>query len=124
MTEALAVAATVADEPDLIRVRIAIDSLGTAAVVANEHLRLQAANAAAAALTGYSTAELMRLSIPDITHISDETVIEPLWRAFQATGRQHGTYQVLTSDGTALSVDYAALRISPQLFISLWRPAR
>ena len=126
LAEALAViSSTRPAEPDaIVRIRRAIDVIARPALVADEHLRLRAVNAAAATLTGYSMAELLGLTVADITHISDEMVMEPLWRAFLATGRQRGRYEIVTRSGARISVDYAAVRISPGLHLSLLHPSR
>jgi PAS domain S-box-containing protein len=123
LAEALAVVSSIKPaEPDVIvRIRRAIDVIAIPALVADDRLRLQAVNAAAATLTGYSMAELLGLTVADITHVSDETVMEPLWRAFLATGRQRGRYEIVTRSGARMSVEYAAVRISPGLHLSLLR---
>lgn len=79
-------------------------------------------NAAASSLTGYSTAELRRLSVWQLTPSAHEREAELLWRAFIAQGEQSGEYQMATKDGRIIAVTYAArANFLPGFHLSLIR---
>ena len=102
--------------------RDAIAGLPVAALIADDHAQLVAANDAAVALTGYSAAELHRSTVPEITGVTDRDSFAPLWRAFVAVGQQSGTYELITKDGRSVPVEYAAATVAPGLHLSLIRP--
>ena len=77
-------------------------------------------NAAASSLTGYSTAELRRLSVWQLTPGAQERETEVLWRAFIERGDQSGEYQVLKKDGRIVNTAYAAcINFLPGFHLSL-----
>jgi PAS domain S-box-containing protein len=78
------------------------------------------ANDAAAQLTGYSTDEICRLSVWDVTPVADERDAEVLWDAFVRQHRQEGEYQLVTKDGRQIDVIYVAKTdVLPGLHLAL-----
>ena len=118
------VIAAAGSEPDGAgnAVRDAIARLPVAAFLADDHGKLVAANGAAESLTEYSSAELLRLSVPEITGSADQNTFQPLWRAFIAMGEQRGTYELITKRGRPVTVEYLAATIAPGLHLSVMRP--
>jgi len=82
------------------------------------------ANAAASRLTGYTTSELLSMSVWDLTPVVKERETEVLWRSFVRVGTQRGTIKLKTKKGTAVSARYIARsHILPGLHLSLLRRA-
>ena len=97
-----------------------IDALPVAALVVDDTGRYILANARASELTGYSPDELRRLSLWQLTPDVNEHEAETLWRAFRQQRAQTGDYQLLTKDGTVLTVKYAArTNVLPKMHVSL-----
>ena len=115
--------ARVQGRPPLKVLRELIDALPVAALVADDDGRFVAANAAAAALTGYKVAELCKLSVWQITPGADAHDAESLWRAFRTRREQSGTgYRVLCKDGRVRTAEYAAVMdVFPGFHVSLLR---
>ena len=102
--------------------RLALESIPLAALVADDHAGLIAANAKACKLTGYSDRELRRLSIYDITGEPEIDNIDVLWRAFIDQRRQTGRFEIRTKAGRRVLVDYAAsANVVPGMHLSLLR---
>ncbi|HVZ78626.1 MAG TPA: PAS domain S-box protein [Gemmatimonadaceae bacterium] len=102
-----------------------IATVPAAALVADDAGRYVLANTRASELTGYTGAELRRLSVWQLTPTPDEHDAETLWRAFLQRGNQHGDYQVLRKSGRIVSAAYAArANVLPHLHVSLLRRYR
>ncbi|MEO6239181.1 MAG: PAS domain-containing protein [Vicinamibacterales bacterium] len=109
--------------PPLAIVRNHIDPLPVAALVSDQTGRYVTANQRAGFLTGYSLAELMRLSVWELTPGTDARDGETLWRAFLQQQRQGGEYRLLGVAGRLVSVRYAAhANVLPGLHLSLLEP--
>jgi PAS domain S-box-containing protein len=94
--------------------------LAEAALVADDAGRFVFVNEAAALLTGYSVAELLRLSVWDITPADSEYEAELLWRVFLQQGQQSGVYEVRRKEGSRVPAEYAALaHVLPGLHVSM-----
>jgi PAS domain S-box-containing protein len=109
-------------DPDAI-LRSLLGRIPFAALVADSEGLYVGANEAAATLTGYSTSELRRLSVWQLTPMGEYHEAETLWRAFLASGEQTGAYDIVRKDGQMVAVDYAArAHVLPRRHISLLRP--
>lgn len=96
------------DRPRQEEVAERLERFDAAVLIADDDARYVAANTRAAALTGYSRAELLTLSVPDLTPVPNTTDFRSLWRDFIRAGEQRGTYQLRRRDGTVIAVRYAA----------------
>ena len=85
-----------------------LERFDAAVLIADDDARYIAANTRAAALTGYSVAELLTMSVPDLTPVPNTSEFRNLWREFISTGEQRGTYQLRRKNGTVIAVRYAA----------------
>jgi PAS domain S-box-containing protein len=83
----------------------AIDGGPIFVFVADEEMRLVAANAFACELLGYSREELLRLKVTDIAPFPETP---GRFAAFVAKGRQEGTFRVVRKDGTIVKIAYRA----------------
>jgi len=100
--------------------QLLIDPLPVAAIVANDAGHFVVTNPAAASLTGYSPAELQRLSMWQVTPNTLDHEAEVLWRAFISTREQSGEYRVLTKDRRIITTTYAAAaNVLPGYHVSL-----
>jgi PAS domain S-box-containing protein len=116
--------AAIGVDGDLPAIRILIQTIRTAVLIADRSGLYVAANRAACALTGYSEDELMRKGLHDLTGQADERVAEPLWRAFIEQGEQRGEFTLRRKDGSAVVVRYEALsNVAPGLHASFLEPA-
>jgi PAS domain S-box-containing protein len=99
-----------------------LDASPLAALVVDDAGAYVFANRAAAELTGYSAAELHRLSFWQLTPNVEEREAEVLWRTFIDTGQQSGEYRVLSKGGPVILTVYAAkANFLPGLHLSLLR---
>lgn len=111
-----------AGEPTIDALRRAIEPVPFAVLVFDDAGRYVLANDQACRLTGYSTAELFRLSVWELTPLSGEHEVEMLWRAFLAQREQRGDYRVLMKNGETTTASYVArAHVLPGLHVSLWR---
>lgn len=94
-------------------------NLPVAMLVADNRGRYVDVNAAAAFLTGYSRAELLRRSVWDLTPLSQQARGRALWRAFLARERMSGTYPLRKKSGRVVKARYFALaHVLPGLHVS------
>lgn len=91
-----------------LALRELIDAAPFAALIADDSGRYVLANHAASRLTGYSGAELRRLSVWDLTPRDDEHDADVLWRAFLQQRAQTGVYRIRTKPGKTVNAQYAA----------------
>jgi PAS domain S-box-containing protein len=100
-----------------------IERLPAAALVADNSQRYVAANVAAQELTGYSGAELVGLTVMDLTPMPNTEDGRRLWETFIGQGGQRGEYELVPKVGGRRHVRYWAFAsISPGLHISLIVP--
>lgn len=85
-----------------------IEAVPFAALIADDSGRYVLANRAASRLTGYSGAELRRLSVWDLTPRDDERDTDVLWRAFLRQRAQTGVYTIRTKPGKIVNAHYVA----------------
>lgn len=102
--------------------RLALEGIPLAALVADDHAGLIAVNARASKLTGYSERELRRLSVYDIIGEPENDNVDILWRAFINQRRQTGRFEIRTKAGRRVLVDYAAAaNVAPGMHLSVLR---
>jgi PAS domain S-box-containing protein len=85
-----------------------LERFDAAVLVADDEARYVAANTRAVTLTGYSVAELLTMSVPDLTPVPNTSEFRSLWHDFIRIGEQKGTYQLRCKDGSVIAVRYAA----------------
>lgn len=108
---------------DLDSIRALISRVQAAVLVADDRACYVAANQAATALTGYPEAELLGLSLHDLTAEVDAAVADRLWTAFVDHRRQRGEFALRAKDGSAVIARYDAIaNIVPGLHVSFLRP--
>jgi len=79
-------------------------------------------NHAASTLTGYSAAELLDLSVWDLTPYSKHHEAERLWRVFLDEHEQSGECPLLTKNGRIMTTPYAArAHVLPDIHVSILR---
>jgi PAS domain S-box-containing protein len=106
----------------LASLKTLIEALPLAVFVADDHGHYVLANAAASRMTGFSTRELCRLWVWDLTPGANERDFEVLWRAFLQQKEQRGIYQVVVKSGTVVKAVYAArAHVLPHLHVSVLR---
>lgn len=80
-------------------------------------------NPAASRLSQYSSEELRKLSVWDLTRPQTARDADVLWRAFLQQREQTGEYELLLRDGTFAKMLYAArAHVLPGLHLSLLKP--
>jgi PAS domain S-box-containing protein len=101
----------------------ALEALDVSALAADNSGRYVAANTKAATLTGYSRAELLQMSVRDLTPVMQQGRSEELWRQFIQAGTQSGDYLLQRRDGMSIGVHYAAYAsVAPGVHVSLLTP--
>lgn len=89
-------------------------------VIADDRRHFLAANAAACLLLRLPEAELVRLTVDDLTPPEARTLTERLWEEFIREGTQEGTYELLAPDGGRITVDYSATaNVAPGQHLSI-----
>lgn len=107
----------------LATVRREIERLPAAALVADNSQRYVAANVAAQALTGYSEAEIVGLTVMDLTPMPNTEDGRQLWETFIGQGGQRGEYELVPKAGPRKRVRYWAFAsVAPGLHISVIVP--
>lgn len=84
------------------------DECPDAVIFCTPQAEIRVVNGAAARLTGYSTRDLQKLTVWDLTHGSSQEHFDVLWREFLRAGRQRGTYTLRHRDGHAVEAAYCA----------------
>ena len=103
--------------------RTFLASFRAAALAADNTGRYIEANELAAALTGYSRAELLRMSVKDLTPPMRQDVASELWPKFIQAGSQAGDYVLQRKDGAPVGVHYSAYAsVAPGVHISVLTP--
>lgn len=89
-------------------------------LIANDQRRYVDANRAACLLFRLDRAEVLRLSIDDLTPPEHRDATVELWEAFVREGTQAGTIELAMPDGARLRVDYSATaHVEPGRHLSL-----
>ena len=90
-----------------------------ALLIANNSGRYIDVNDHATRLTGYSRAELLRMSVWDLTPTPDKAAGRKMWRQFLETERMAGTYPLCRKDGKQVRADFRAwANVLPGLHVS------
>jgi PAS domain S-box-containing protein len=101
----------------------ALEALDVGALAADNSGRYVAANAHASALTGYSHAELLQMSVRDLTPGMRQDASGELWHRFITAGAQSGDYLLERRDGASVDVHYAAFAsVAPGVHVTLMTP--
>lgn len=109
-------------EDDAWWLRALFDNALDAILIADDTGRYVDANPAACALLGYSHAELLRLSVWELTPASVREQAETLWREFGASGQQSGKFVLQRQDGALVEVEHRAVAdFLPGLHLSILR---
>ncbi|MEJ7785600.1 MAG: LuxR C-terminal-related transcriptional regulator [Solirubrobacteraceae bacterium] len=97
----------------------------TAMLLVDDERRYVAINEAACRLLGVEAADLIGMTIDDLTPPEDRAQIPGLWRAFLSEGVLEGPYElVLPSDGRRLLVNLSATaNVETSMHLSLMVPA-
>ncbi len=91
-------------------------------LVANDEGRYIDANPAACALLGYTHAELMQLSVKDLTAEPFREAWWETWQQFLASGSMSGEYSTLCRDGKVRQLEFRAVaNIVPGVHVSSTR---
>jgi len=97
-----------------------LEALGTAALAADNTGQYIAVNGGASTLTGYSRAELLRMSVRDLTPAMRQDLSSDLWNRFIQAGTQAGEYVLQRKDGSPIGVHYAAFAsVVPGVHVSV-----
>ena len=93
--------------------------ISVAVLIANDHGRYIDANAAAASLTGYSRAELLKMALSGLAPDGVGATGAKLWRAFLKRGRMRGVFTLRRKDGTIVRARYVAVaNVLPGIHVS------
>lgn len=112
-----------ASRPNALRELIA--RVPSAVLIADGSGRYAAVNDLACELTGYSEAELLRMSLPDLTGSIDPRAADVLWQAFIDQGEQRGEFTIRIQDGRTVVVHYHAVtEILSGLHASFLKPVK
>jgi PAS domain S-box-containing protein len=104
------------------RISHVIESVAEAVLVADDAGYYVAANQRAAFLTGYSSDDLLRRSVGDLTVPGESPVSERLWDSFLRTETQRGRYDLRRQDGSVVQVEYRAYaNVIPGMHVSFLR---
>ena len=96
-----------------------LGSFRVAALVADDSARYIASNRRARQLTGYTSADLAKLTVMDLTPTPNRKDGEQLWGDFVSAGEQSGHYELRQKGGTLVRVRYWAYAIAPGIHLSL-----
>ncbi|HEY2656862.1 MAG TPA: LuxR C-terminal-related transcriptional regulator [Solirubrobacteraceae bacterium] len=96
-------------------------------VIADDHRRYVAANAAACLLLRLPEEDVLRLTVDDLTPPEHRAQVGPLWDAFIRDGTQEGKYELVMPDGARVRIEYSATaNVEPgqHLSILMFPPGR
>jgi PAS domain S-box-containing protein len=94
-------------------------AMPVALLIANNSGRYIDVNDHATRLTGYSRAELLRMSVWDLTPKPSVVAGRRLWREFLAVERMNGRYSLRQKDGSEVRADFRAwANVLPGLHVS------
>jgi PAS domain S-box-containing protein len=109
-------------EGGMTALRLKLDRLSVAALAADSRGAYVAVNAAAAALTGYSVAELQAMSVWDLTPSVNAAAGQRLWATFLTKSEQHGTYTVQGKHRSVTVAYVARAHVLRNVHVSLLVP--
>ena len=90
-----------------------------AILIANDRARYVEVNAAATVLTGYTRAELLRMSVWDLTPKPEKSSGMIAWKGFLQSGEQSGAYSLRRKDGAVVRAAYfATAHVLPSLHLA------
>lgn len=130
LTRALNSLTAAAHPEDVIRARAEallayLAHVPVAILVANNRGRYVDANRHAAALTGYTRAQLTSKDLWELTPNLNQATARRLWRAFLRRGRMAGRYALKRRDGSVQHVAYLAIaNVLPGVHVSALVPRR
>ena len=128
LQRALASLTTLAPPEDVVRERAEtvlshLAGIAIPILIANNGGHYVDVNRAAAQLTGYTRAELLTMSVWDLTPSPRRALGLRLWRDFLKRGRMSGTYELRRKNGTDLKVNYFAVaNVLPGVHVSTLQP--
>ena len=94
-----------------------------AELVADDRGRYVDCNPAACELLGYERAEILGMSVWDLTPQANNVDGLVMWQEFIAQGIQAGIYWLVRKDGTSLEVEFRAVaNVAPGRHLSRLRP--
>jgi PAS domain S-box-containing protein len=94
-----------------------------AVLAADDHAAYLAANPAACAMTGYREAEILEMTVWQLSAPPQVAPGQRLWRIFLADGMTVGRYRLLRKDGEIVAVEYAAAtHVVPGIHVSVLAP--
>lgn len=104
------------------RLQALLDHAQDAFLLADDEGHYIDANSAACVLTGYSYAELLRLSVYDLTPPADRPKLPNAWQLFIQAGTWRSEFTILRKDGGTVPVELNAVaRIEPGVHLSALR---
>lgn len=113
----------ISDDALLAILRRELEHLAVAALAADNAGRYIAANSQAHLLTGYTAAELVTMTVMDLTPVPQGPEGVALWEEFLARGEQRGEYELRRRNGAEVRVRYwAYASVAPGVHISLLSP--
>ncbi len=98
--------------------RTYVDNSPLGIFVADDCGRYVDVNATACRMLGYTKAELLTLSIPDIDKIIQDSSVEIDFSTIAQCNKLHSERKLLKKDGTLLDVDLQAVRLGPGRFMA------
>ena len=91
-----------------------------AVLAADDHAAYLAANPAACTMTGYREAEIVKLTVWQLSAPPQVSPGQHLWRIFLADGMTVGRYRLLRKDGEIVTAEYAAAtHVLPGIHVSV-----
>jgi len=96
-----------------------LSAIPAAVLVANDRGRYIDANSRATRLTGYSHAQLLRMSVWDLTPTVRQVQGRRLWQTFLKRGSMTGVYTLVGAQGNTIRARYyAAANVLPGVHVS------
>lgn len=90
-------------------------------VLADDDRRYTEVNDAALKLLRFSREEFLKLKIDDITPPEGRDSIDKVWSSFLTTGTMSGTFDVMTSEGRLVTIDFnATANVTPGQHLSIF----
>jgi PAS domain S-box-containing protein len=107
---------------DRQRLQAIFNNTTEAVLLADENSCYIDVNLATCELTGYRRAELIQMTVWDLTPNAHIEQGQQLWREFIASGQQSGEYTIQRKDGSLVEVEYQAVaNILPGMHLSVIR---
>jgi PAS domain S-box-containing protein len=96
-----------------------------AILIANNRAHYVETNQHAVRLTGFSRAELGRMTLADLTPNPNGALGRRLWRAFLERGQMAGRYELRRKNGSIVTVQYLAIaNVLPGIHVSALAPVK